>query len=176
MNPSEIESTFASGQKLPEPIVDICRFLSVHGYPISGCFEISKIGMFDVKAWFKKNESAQAALLPFGRGACGDVYAIWLTDDLSPEEAPVIMLGSEGQLEVLASSPREFCRLLCLGYSEIGSDDPSSPPTDYEETKAFRDFMQQKYHFDLPQTADLIIQAAQTRFPNFAQWVETNQE
>lgn len=132
--------------------------------------------MRDVAGWFKNDEAAQAALLPFGRGACGDIYAIWLTDGLSPAEAPVIMLGSEGQLEVLAVTSAEFCRLLCLGYSEIGLEELDADPTDYEETKRFRDYIQAKYHFDFPPTASPIVEKARGLFPTFAAWVAEHQK
>ena len=176
MKTSEIETTFSTKQKLPQPIADICSFLESNGYPISGCFEISKIGMTDIKLWFKDDEDVQAMFMPFGRGACGDIYTIWLTEGLSPESAPIVMLGSEGQLEVLALDSLEFCRLLCLGYSEIGLDDSTQPPSDYEETKRFRDFVQEKYNFTLPDTAQPIIEKAKARFPNFQQWVADHQK
>ena len=76
MNASEIEATFPNGQRLPRPIADICIFLESNGYPISGCFELSAIGMGDLKAWFADDPSAYEQFLPFGRGACGDVYAL----------------------------------------------------------------------------------------------------
>lgn len=176
MTTSEIEATYTTKHRLPEPIADICRFLEAHGYPISGCFEISKIGMRDVAGWFKNDEAARRLFMPFGRGACGDVYALWLTEDLPPERAPVIILGSEGQLDVLASNSTEFCRLLCLGYSEIGLDDIDSEPADFEETKPFRDFIQKKYHFELPETAQSIIEQARSLFPDFKHWVEEHQK
>jgi hypothetical protein len=176
MKPSEIEATFPTKRRLPDPIVDICRFLEAHGYPISGCFELSKIGVNDVAAWFRNDEAARSAFMPFGRGACGDVYAIWLIDDLPPERAPIVILGSEGQVDVLASDSTEFCRLLCLGYSEVGLDDSESAPENYEETKPFRDFIQKKYDFDLPRTAHPIIENARSLFPCFQQWVEEHQK
>ncbi len=124
MKPEQIEATFPLGHRLPEPIVAICEFLEVHGYPISGCFELSLIGMKQVRGWFRDKEVSHQ-FLPFGRGACGDVYALWLhRAEVQPDSAPVVMFGSEGELLVLASSAREFCRLLCLGYAEIGLDDP----------------------------------------------------
>jgi len=176
MKPSEIESTFLKRKHLPEPIVDICRYLEANGYPISGCFEISKIGIHDVAAWFEGDLEAQAAFLPFGRGACGDVYAIWLTEELSPDAAPVVMLGSEGQLEVLAVDATQFVRLLCLGYSEIGLNDPDDEPTDFDATIGFRSFIQTKYRFDLPSTARPIFDEARSRFPSFAEWVAEHQK
>jgi hypothetical protein len=175
MNPREIEQTFSAPHRLPDPIVEICRYCELHGYPISGCFELSTIGVADVRRWFRKSTAAQNILLPFGRGACGDVYSLWLTEGLPPERAPVVMLGSEGQLVVLAVDSSEFCRLLCLGYSEIGVDDPESPPSDYEATKNFRDFIQAKYNFSLPDTAEPILKFAKDRFPSFPDWVRNNQ-
>ena len=175
MKPSEIEKTFPNGLQLPEPITDICRFLAAHGYPISGCFKLSKIGMEDVVAWFPNDQVAQAGFMPVGRGACGEVYSLWLTGDRSPGDAPVVILGSEGESLVLAANAVDFCRLLCLGYSELGRDDPASEPSEYEATKPWREFFLKKYGFDLPGTAQPIIEDAQARFPDFQKWVETHQ-
>jgi hypothetical protein len=175
MTPTDIEATFPQGHRLPCPIVDLCTFLERNGYPISGCFEISKIGIDDLKGWFQNDLSSYEQFLPFGRGACGDVYALWLTDGLSPEQAPVVMFGSEGELEVLASDAEQFCRLLCLGYSEIGLDDPTTKPADFDETEPFRRFMVERYGFEFPATAAPIIDAARTSFPSFKTWVESRQ-
>jgi hypothetical protein len=170
----DIEVTFPNGQKLPDPIRSICRFLDGNGYPISGCFELSTIGIDDMNHWFHKTPAAVNQLLPFGRGACGDVYALWLTEGLAPDEAPVVMFGSEGELKVLALNSLEFCRLLCLGYSEVGLEDHSLPSSEYEETRRFRSYMIQQFTFELPKNGDCIIQPAMARFPNFEAWVRLN--
>ncbi len=176
MNPAAIEATFPKGHRLPRPIVDICEYLQRHGYPISGCFELSTIGMKDLKSWFRNDPSACEEFLPFGRGASGDVYALWLTEGLLPDRAPVVMFGSEGALQVLASNPEQFCRLLCLGYSEIGLDDPASPPVDFDETEPFRRFILERYAFELPARAKPIIDEANGRFPSFEDWVKRRLE
>jgi len=170
----EIEATFPNGQKLPDAIRTICQFLDSKGYPISGCFELSTIGIDDMNHWFRRTPSAVDQLLPFGRGACGDVYALWLTEGLAPVEAPVVMFGSEGELRVLACNSLEFCRLLCLGYSELGLEDHSVPGTEYVETQPFRDYMVRRYGFDLPENGAAIIRSAAARFPGFEAWVKVN--
>jgi hypothetical protein len=176
MKSEQIEATFPLGHRLPEPIVSICEFLETHGYPISGCFELSEIGMEDVKDWFPDKPEISSQFLPFGRGACGDVYALWLHgSEIQPDTAPVVMFGSEGELPVLASSALEFCRLLCLGYAEIGLDDPLSEPRDYAETEPFRRFMSERFGFELPENAAPIIAEAESSVPNFAAFVEANQ-
>jgi len=170
----DIESTFYMGQVLPDPISKICEFLDKNDYPISGCFELSTIGVDDLKGWFKKTPSAVDILLPFGRGACGDVYSVWLINNLEPEEAPIVMFGSEGTLSVLAKNAKEFCKLLCLGCSEVGLDDHTLVGDDFAETKPFRDFILGKYEFELPKTGAQIIEEANQAFPEFTKWVESN--
>ena len=171
MSPAEIEATFLGSQRLPRPIADVCSFLEGHGYPISGCFELSASGTDALKAWFGGDSPAVAQLLPFGSGASGDVYALWLTEGLPPDQAPVVMLGSEGELAVLARDPEQFCRLLCLGYSEIGQDDPNGAPSDFDEAEPLRRFMMEKHGFELPATAAPIYDEASARFPSFEDWV-----
>lgn len=175
MKPADIEATFPHGHRLPRPIADLCDFLERNGYPISGCFELSTFGMDGLKGWFRNEHSAYEQFLPFGRGASGDIYALWLTEGLSPDHAPVVMFGSEGELEVLARNSEQFCRLLCLGYSEIGLDDPASEPADFNETAPLRSFMLERYGFQLPANAAPIIDDAKARFPTFRGWVESRQ-
>jgi hypothetical protein len=175
MKCTDIEATFPGGHRLPRPIVDICSFLETNGYPISGCFELSTIGMADLREWFRKQPSVCEQFLPFGRGACGDVYALWLTGDLAPDCAPVVMFGGEGELEVLASDAEQFCRLLCLGYSEIGLDNPADEPSEFDEAEPFRRFMLARYNFELPENAVPIIDDARALFPSFKKWVENRQ-
>ena len=170
----KIEGTFYNGQSLPKAIAHICDYLDLNGYPISGCFELSSIGMDDLRGWFKINPKALDELLPFGRGACGDVYSLWLTNQLDPENAPVVMFGSEGELSVLSKNAKEFCMLLCLGYSELGLDDHSKVGDDYGETAGFRDYIQKIYDFKLPNTAQNNITEANTVFPAFSKWVKIN--
>ncbi|HEY1049954.1 MAG TPA: hypothetical protein VGE39_09380 [Prosthecobacter sp.] len=175
MTPAEIEATFPLGHKLPQGIRDICDYNEAHGYPISGCFELSTYGVETLKGWFHKDPTAHEQFLPFGRGACGDVYALWLHSGQDPAEAPVVMFGSEGELPVLAANAVEFCRLLCLGYREVGLHPPTAPPDEHEETAAFRDFMIQRHGFDIPPTAEPIIKEASNATPDFATFVSERQ-
>ena len=113
-------------------------------------------------------------LMPFGRGACGDVYSIWLTNDLEPKDAPIVMFGSEGELSVLARNAKEFCLLLCLGYSELGLEDHSKSGEDFDETQPFRDYMIAIYGFHVPTSGLAIIEESNKQYPEFRNWVEQN--
>ena len=175
MTPEQIEATFPLGHKLPMPIVAICDYLAQYGYPISGCFELSLIGMEDLMGWFPNRPDVYQQFLPFGRGACGDIYAIWLHGESTPDTGPIVMFGSEGELLVLAETSLEFCRLLCLGYSEVGLDAPKAIPSEYTETAKFRDFMISKFGFTLPDTAESFFARAAKTAPDFKTFVRSNQ-
>ena len=69
MYQQDIEKTLPKGVKLPKAISHICSFADDQGYPISGCFELSAIGMEDMEYWFKSRPEAVKELIPFGRGA-----------------------------------------------------------------------------------------------------------
>lgn len=168
----QIEATFPGGQKLPEPLSLVCAFLDRAGYPLSGCFELSTIGRDDLEHWFQKTPEAVNEFLPFGRGACGDVYALWLTETSDPSQAPVVIFGSEGELSALAVNAFEFCRALCLGYSEFGLEEHTGPGEDYEETGPLRDFLTQRLGFSLPESGAAVIAEARAKYPKFKAWVE----
>ncbi len=170
----KIESTIISGKKLPKPISYICKYLDENNYPISGFFELSTNGIDDMLHWFRKNPHAVDELIPFGRGACGDVYCLWLTNGLCPEDAPIVMFGSEGELLVLAKDSKEFCKLLCLGYSEVGLEDHTVAGKEFSKTEKFRDYIVGIYNFELPETGEFIIDQANKLYPYFKTWVEAN--
>jgi hypothetical protein len=176
MDPEAIEATFPHGHRLPAPLVDLCEFEQAHGYPISGCFELAQDGMASLAGWFRKEPDAWQHFLTFGNGASGDIYALWLTEGLAPEQAPVVMFGSEGDLVVLACDAEDFCRLLCLGYREVGYHDPASPPDDFDEAEPLRRFMIARRGYSLPATGEGIAAAAAARFPGFEEWVLDRQD
>ena len=82
------------------------------------------------------------------------------------------MFGSEGSLPVLATDSLEFCKLLCLGYSELGLDDHCTPGEDFDETAPLREFPLGLHTFALPKSGMSIIEHAGSRFPGFRAWVE----
>lgn len=168
----EIERTLPHGRRLPAALRALCQYADEHGYPISGCFELSTIGMEDLRGWFRLSPSAADDFLPFGRGATGDVYAVWLTNEPDPERAPVVMFGSEGLLRVLASDSAEFCTLLGVGYKELGNDDESAPPVENEAPRALREFLRKRFQVVPPHTGEEIVRVAAAAHPGFQSWVE----
>lgn len=165
-----VQSCFPDGVRLPDAIRCICDFFDANGYPISGCFELNTRGD-DAASWFPNNTDIQRQIAVFGNGSTGSTYALWLTHSANPDDAPVVVLGSEGDFKVLAESPAQICQLLACGYDELEWDDLSTTPTCHDETTPFRQWIADKLGLDCPSTGASIAQRADDRFPGFADWV-----
>lgn len=168
----KVESKFPPGVIMPRPIRCLCDFLDNHGYPISGCFEISTIGDDDMAAWFPNDVAMQQQFAVFGRGSTGSVYALWLRDNLDTELAPVIVLGSEGELLVLATNSLEFCRLLGCGYDELEWDDLTQKASGWNATQPLRNWLATNLSIDCPPTGDSIVSAAKQQFSGFPDFIQ----
>lgn len=69
-----------------------------------------------IKAW-TRNAAAREEFAIFGMDDTGSLIGLWKEGERSLEECPVVFLGSEGQVAVLATSLPEFLALLGLGCS-----------------------------------------------------------
>lgn len=166
----QVQSNFPPNVVLPRPIYVLCNYLDTYGYPISGCFEVNTRGD-DAESWFPGDSSMQDQIAVFGNSSTGSTYALWLSQTKNANEAPVVMLGAEGEFKALATSSAEFCRLLGCGYDELEWDDLSAPPKCWAETKRLRDWIQQHLQITSPKTGHEIAAAASGYTTPFAEWV-----
>ena len=169
----DVESKFPRGITMPDTIRALCDYLDTNGYPLSGCFEISTIGDDDMQAWFPNDPAMQRRFVVFGRGSTGSVYAIWLRDGTDVDSSPVIVLGSEGELLVMAETPMEFCRLLGCGYNELEWDDLTQPSPESNDAQPLREWLVNRFDIDFPATGDKIVSTARTRYPDFPSFIQS---
>lgn len=173
---ADVESKFPPNVPLPLGVRTLCDFLDQNGYPISGCFEISTIGDDDMAAWFPNDTEMQHRFAVFGRGSTGSVYALWLHDGNDPNSAPVVVLGSEGDLLVLATDCLEFCRLLGCGYDELEWDDLTKPSPSSDAAQPLRDWLTERLNLDCPSVGSAIVSAARERYRDFGDFVRAWQD
>ena len=171
-----VQSNFPEGVKLPDCLRAVCDYLEAHGYPISGCFEICNWGRKDAASWFRNDPAAQRQVAFFGRGSTGSSYALWLVPNANPDEAPIVLFGSEGEFIALASNAFEFCRLLGLGYNDVESDDFTVPPVAWKETAGLRGWLAERFLIDFPATGEPIAWEARERHPDFGERMRRWQE
>lgn len=169
----EVESKFPRGTSMPDAIRSLCDYIDTNGYPLSGCFEISTIGDDDMRAWFPNDPTMQQEFAVFGRGSTGSVYAIWLQDGIDVDSSPVVVLGSEGELLVMAADSIQFCRLLGCGYNELEWDDLTKPAAQSNDTKPLREWLTNRMDLNFPATGDEIVLTARTQYPNFPSFIQT---
>ena len=151
---------------MPLGICSLCGYLDEHGYPISGCFEINARGKEDAASWFHGDEAMQRQIAVFGNGSTGSTYVLWLAKNQNPEEAPIVVLGSEGDFIVLATNAIQFCRLLGCGYNEFKWDDLSVKSENCTEAQKLRDWLTTKLGLDIPMTGAEIAAVAQDNNPD----------
>ncbi len=168
-----VQSNFPDGVKLPDCLRAVCDYLDAHGYPLSGCFEICDWGRKDAEQWFPNDATTRNKVAIFGRGSTGSSFALWLVPIANPDEAPVVLFGSEGEFIVLASNAFEFCRLLGVGYNEVESDDLATPPSESTETQGLRDWLADRLRIDFPATGEAIARTARERHPEFGEWMRS---
>lgn len=171
-----VQSNFPDGVKLPECLRAVCDYLDAHGYPLSGCFEITHGGREDAEAWFRNDPVTRRQVAIFGCGSTGSSYALWLVPNANPDKAPVVLFGSEGDFMVLASNAFEFCRLLGLGYNELEWDDLAAPPDEWAESAGLRQWLTARFNIDFPPTGDEIARVAREKFPDFGDWMREWQD
>ena len=166
-----VQSNFPDGVSLPKCLRMVCDYLDAYGYPLSGCFEICDWGRKDAEGWFPNDPTMQRQVAIFGRGSTGSSYALWLVPNANPDEAPVVLFGSEGEFIVLASNALEFCQLLGLGYAEVEYDDLTALPAKWTETEGLRKCLAERLSINFPTTGEAIIRAAKERHPDFSEWM-----
>jgi hypothetical protein len=89
----------------------------------------------------------------------------------------VVHLGSEGnQLIVLADNFRDFLALFGIGYGELGFDDLSKPAEEPESAARLREWLAAELAIRCPATGIELVQLAQARHPDFAEWVHAAEE
>jgi len=172
-NLERVQDGFPPGVRVPDAVATLCEYLDLYGYPLSGSFEISHNGMMDAESWFSDVE-ARRQIGIFGRGSTGSSYAIWLTNSPDADEAPVVVLGSEGEFLALATSPLEFCRLLGCGYDELEWADFAGAPKYWEETDRLRQWLKTKLGLDISQTGKETVTAAAGAQEAFRRWMAEN--
>lgn len=172
----DVQSGFPNGVALPHSIHAICDYLDEQGYPISGCFEINLRGKEVAESWFRNDEAMKDQFAVFGNGSTGSTYALWLRETRNSEQAPVVLLGSEGDFLVLATNADEFCRLLGCGYDELEWDDLTQPPKYWEETSVLREWLKTKCNLSFPATGEAIVNSAQKLYPDFGDVVRKWQD
>ena len=172
MNAETLAKSFPAEIELPDAFRALCDWVTENGYPISGYFELRAHDDDTIRCWFG-SDKAVGDLAQFGAGADGSLYCLWRCPDGT---LPVVHLDSGGENNyILASTPREFLRLLAIGYDELGSADLTSPPIDDEADPAinpnFQRWVSQRFATSIPPTGAEITESARAGHDGLQAWI-----
>lgn len=172
----QIAAEFPPGVSMPSELRALCDYLDRSGYPLSGGNRLRPEGE-TLKGWFGDGSEAWKQLAGFGAGPDGSILALWMYAGQDSSNAPVVHLGSEGNsLVVLADSFREFLQLLAIGYGELGFDDLNAPPKEPGTAEGLRAWLASEYGIRPAPSAAELVRRAQSRHPDFGQWVQAAQD
>lgn len=118
-----------------------------------------------LRAWTGNAELNGDAFRVFGQDGTGGYTAFWLVRPGRPlADQPVVFLGSEGELDVLASGLDSFLWLLASGFGAYEKvDSPSEAVGPHPEMTAIAE----RFAPDCCQPAATVTNAAAQEFPDF---------
>lgn len=139
-----------------------------------------------VTAWLGALPSDGTRLIVFGQDGTGSLYTLWLApghDDV--ETAPVVYLGSEGELGVLGKDPAAFLEFVASGmtfdghngafFDPLESDDDEDFATEEQARRAkVVEFVGQRVGKATLRHPDAVRAEAEAAHPGFTAWVDAN--
>ncbi|MET7640707.1 hypothetical protein [Streptomyces sp. NPDC005438] len=111
----------------------------------------------------------------------GSTYAIWLLDDRTDlATLPVVLLGDEGGVNLVARDIREFLRVLASGWTPMGDwvsvdyyderDDEDYDPC--PENVAFREWLWRHFQMEAAEDPNEVVRTTEAAlWDRFAEWI-----
>lgn len=140
----------------------------------------------DIKAWLGGLPSDGSRLIVFAQDGTGSLFCLWLRpehDDV--DRAPVVYLGSEGEVGVLARDPAAFLEFVASGLTYDGHNGEFFDPLDSDDDEDFASeetarrakvaaYVRRQTGKTELRHPKQVRAEAEAAFPKFAEWVEAN--
>ncbi len=134
----------------------------------------------NLRAWLGGLPKDGSRVVTFTQDGTGSYFGIWLrANHADVEAAPVIYLGSEGELGVLGKDPRAFIELLGSAMTfdgHAGSFFSTDDDADYviERRERTASFAKQTLGLDVLREPNAIKAEAEAAYPDLQAWVDAN--
>jgi hypothetical protein len=151
----------------PHLLLDFAAWLDGRLWGSIGCFDL--VGQFSEQAPIVDGSLLRNDLALFLHLPDGSAVGSWCLPAIGPEDAPIVVLGSEGQREILASSLAGLLAKIALQrFEEEGEWSDFTPHEDSEDaTGELADWLRERFGSeDLERIAEL-----PTGLPDFAGWL-----
>lgn len=119
------------------------------------------------QSYWGLNEEAAASVHAFAQDGTGGMVCLWQrTPDVALGAAPVVVCGSEGELEVLASDLADYLVQVVWGYDHFGAG-----PADLPHSEGAR--VLRELGIEVPDDPTGLRAAAQEAHPDFEAWIRS---
>lgn len=119
----------------------------------------------------KKEKKLNPYFAAFACRGCGSQVAVWLLPDRTIENAPVVLISSEGDLSVLANDYFSFLNVISMGYDmfQLRDSDLGSPW--YDENPEFKTWLSKTYKVKPVKDLEKELAAVRKANPDFEKFV-----
>lgn len=124
-----------------------------------------------LKAWTGNKQADASALFVFGQDGTGGYAAFWIiNEDKDILDQPIVFLGSEGEIGVVAKDFNDYLWLLSQNHGPFESIE--YPEDTSKINNDFLTFAKQNSK-SISRSVLKIINDAQSSYPNFKTWIES---
>jgi len=140
----------------------------------------------DITAWLGALPSDGTRFIVFAQDGTGSLFCVWLRPGHeSVETAPIVYLGSEGEVGVLGKDPAAFLEFIASGLTFDGHGGNFFDPLDDEDDPAFiaearerqaaaAAFVREQTGRETLRHPDALKAEAEAAYPDLGAWVEAN--
>jgi hypothetical protein len=116
VNIESLHRNFPPDCEVPLLLLEFANWLKVKSWGSLGCFSLHSERFNDY--WIENGADLHSNFAFFIRDPTGGNIGYWLYEGQTIESAPIVLVGSEGELKILADSLDEFLRRLAAGTTE----------------------------------------------------------
>jgi len=160
--------------KVPGMLADLCGYWDENPEFFAGSFEVSADEYDRVKEWFRGNEAGYSRVIVFGHDGIGSLFALWLYDGKTSENAPIIYLGGEGVgTTILADDFSGLFSVLASNrdYEPFDGAFCDAEEENKQENRKFRKWIKEKYAIIPAKYPMKIVKAARQNHPDLKKWL-----
>ena len=123
-----------------------------------------------LEAWTGNSQADANSLLVFGQDGTGGYAAFWMINqDKDILDQPIVFLGSEGAIGVVAKDFNDYLWLLAQNHGPLESIE--YPEDTSKINNNFLNFAKQNSK-SISRSVSIITSDAQNSYPNFKGWIE----
>ncbi|HET6250635.1 MAG TPA: hypothetical protein VFE47_23305 [Tepidisphaeraceae bacterium] len=170
MTLASFKKNFPAKTAVPELLTRLLGYQNKNPGCYSGQFELSEGGPESALAWFDGDKDAAAHFVIFAQEGDGALFGFWMYDGRTLDNAPLVVLNSEGGVSLLANNLKDFFSLLAIGGNEFGGDfEEADEPA--EGLDHFRKWLKNELNISPAKNPVRALMKVEQNHPSLEKWM-----